>query len=778
MPELEAVTLAAMRALARVNPLSPEVIRNRRCDLGLNTVSEKRLAKTVLKLASYFRARGNFGKLRAAVLSGITWFGEKFLRQVERAGVFLADRGPGQSPGFKSFLGEIDDETRDVDEEVWAVLHTRLQTYLIYQQLSDAVSEDRARALRFLQNRPRLLVRMALSVAGLSFLGVHFNFVIPEPIANLIEELGDPEEVASIASLLVVLANEWERLDSMDFAFLGETYEEINDLRQLMISGKAMVEQYEISKYVSLFGYELDVVQARQLTFRLRPPSRDFEYSMRLGYIRSVTNSGVARLDVAARGGPPAWSLLAAAKHFAERFGAKIAEVRDADSELRRLRLHVPGAPKLFEMLRDGLFYEDLVSNEQLSRDFLVPLRYLKPAEFHLTEHLDLKTFVGIWRYFQFMGLVEIALLRGYAKNDPMILLNSLVRVIEHEAFVELLERLGLSKEQATEFIEAISTDVTERVGFLDLQYKPGLRIAPTFVPNQHRFTVPEVIYVPALVVSSNIERNIQSAHNFRIELNARAFVDFAGRTLKARFPNTQLNRPVKNGGKATDIDIVILEGNVLYLFECKHSLPPTGPHEMRDIWEDIEKGIDQLQTALEILGDPTRRQSYLGGWFPGTKLDNSGGLKMVCCILCSHRIFSGLEKNGIAIRDFSSLARLCDDGVMAMGGDIGEDEVLLRQYRIIRSEVMSPWDLADYCSADSLYFRMFKPFMHPVTRFARLGDMTIAKETFVYEVELGDWGRHMESLGAVRLADRRQKVKPLFREEGVTLDQESWNLP
>jgi hypothetical protein len=773
MPELEAQTLAAIRALARANPLTPELISNSRHDLGLEAWNERRVAKAILRLASSFRTRGNFGKLRAAVLAGITWYGEEFLRDTERAGVLLADRAGDQGAEFARFLGDLKDETEGIDEVAWRKLHRRLNTYLAYQELSNVLAASAADALRLFQNRPRLLVRMALVVTALSFLGAHFQFEVPERIAELIQELGGPEEIASITSFLVVLANEHGHLDSLDFAFLGESYEEIDELRHLMIWGKAMVEQLEVAKYLSLFGYELEVVRTKHLTFCLRPPSPEFEYSMRLGYIRAQTNAGIARLDVAAGGGSSVLSLRAAAERFAERFRSVIAEVRDGDTEWRRLRLNVPSIPKLFQMLKHGVFHEDLLSGQQLSRDFLVPLRSLS-AELKLTKHLDLKTFIGTWRYLQFIGLVEIALLRSYAKDDPLILLNSLVRVIEENALVELLEGLKLSQEQGRDFIGAISTDVTKPVGYLDLQYKPGLRIAQTPVPDERRLTVPELIYVPALVVSSNIERNVQSAHNFRIELNARAFVDFAARTLKARFSNIETNRPVKGGGKATDIDVVILEKDALYLFECKHSLPPTGPHEMRDIWEEIEKGVHQLETAAAILNDPARRQSYLTGWFPGTKLDDTSGLKIVACVLCSHRLFSGLEKNGIAIRDFSSLARLCDDGVMGMGGDVAEDEVVLRQYRIIRNEVISASDLADYCSADSVYFKMFKPFLHPVTRFERLGDVTIAKETFVYEVGIDDWGSHLESLGAVRVADRHQKVKLSFTEEGVTLDQDS----
>jgi hypothetical protein len=158
---------------------------------------------------------------------------------------------------------------------------------------------------------------------------------------------------------------------------------------------------------------------------------------------------------------------------------------------------------------------------------------------------------------------------------------------------------------------------------------------------------------------------------------------------------------------------------------------------------------------------DPARWQSYLTGWFPGTKARNTAELKIIACVLCSHRIFSGLHHNGFAIRDFSSLARLCHDGIIGISGEVAKDEILLLQYRIIRGEKISAVDLEDYCSPESLLFKTVKPFMYPLTRIVSLKDVTIAKERFVYQVELGDWSNQMESLGLRREPDRRQKMRP-----------------
>src|SRR5258705_3674055 len=98
----------------------------------------------------------------------------------------------------------------------------------------------------------------------------------------------------------------------------------------------------------------------------------------------------------------------------------------------------MPSIPGLYKKIRDSLFYEDLITDEQFARDFLIPFRYLDKTKLGITEHLDLGTFYGIWRYLQFFSLVDIALSRVYGKDDSTILLNSLVRATDYESMVQL----------------------------------------------------------------------------------------------------------------------------------------------------------------------------------------------------------------------------------------------------------------------------------------------------------------------------------------------------
>ena len=62
-------------------------------------------------------------------------------------------------------------------------------------------------------------------------------------------------------------------------------------LRELMLYGKAMVQQFEIGKYVSLFRMSLRVFRVQLLFLgRLQQSSNIF---LRLGFIRSETSAGL-----------------------------------------------------------------------------------------------------------------------------------------------------------------------------------------------------------------------------------------------------------------------------------------------------------------------------------------------------------------------------------------------------------------------------------------------------------------------------------------------------
>jgi hypothetical protein len=185
-----------------------------------------------------------------------------------------------------------------------------------------------------------------------------------------------------------------------------------------------------------------------------------------------------------------------------------------------------------------------------------------------------------------------------------------------------------------------------------------------------------------------------------------------------------------------------------LYLIECKHSVTPTGAHELRDRWRDINHGVYQLKLAMRILG--LRLRSYLAGLFPGTTEAQSARLRIQPCVLCSHRVFSGLSLYGIPVRDVASLALTCGDGVVGMGAEDDSGHVVMQQYRLRANASTTQEDFDEYLADKSRFFEMFRPFMHEYDRLDRLfgGSVVLAYNTFVHDLSQEAWAAHLERIG------------------------------
>ena len=748
---------ALVSRLAAERLLTPEFIRSEFSTVGSAEWSQKQLLKAMIKAVLNVRARGQIGRLRAAILAGATMLGPAFTTALERSGALLADDMPRTK--FGNFLANLQEELDTSTHHDWSVLGRRLDTYRAYQQLTESILQDANQAERLLRVRPRLVIKKILALADLMFLRSHFGFEAPTEPRDWLDRLGASEDVASVASILVAQANEFHPLDSWDLASSAIGELATDEMRALMRYGKGLMHRHEIAKDISLFGYSLESIESgAERVFYLHPPSLAFEYAMKLGFIRSEMSWAKIPSDVSGQGSIPLFSLKAAAELFAKKLHEVLHQVKDDGTPFRRVRVNFPMDPDLYRTVMNSFLYDDLVYRERLNQDYLFLLRSEEESELQLTDKLDLPTFQRIWRHLQFMSLVDIAILRPYDRQDSTILFNSLVRVLTEQNMVGLITSMGVTEEQAREFIGLVSADV-HRLGYLDLQYRPFLRIAVTRIPKKGIVTPPEVVYVPALLCISNVLRNVQSANKLRLKANANAFVDVVANVLREIFPKVTTNRQVEVGNQKTDIDVAVLQGGVLYIFECKHSVPPTSSHEMRDLWEEIETGTRQLGVAMKALSESSRLLSYLAGWFPGTNRQDIVNIVIKPCVLCSHRIFSGMAYAGIPIRDVASLSKLAGDGIIGLGHADKQGESIMYRFRVTPESGFSASDLDDYLSAESKYFKMFVPFMHLLSRFERLGNITVARETYAYEVDSDEWVSHMESLGFARQADEHKTL-------------------
>ena len=737
------------------------------CELVLSNLGAtptKRVLKALVQYAQTHKARQQYGRLCGAVIIGFVWFGESFIERLNGDRLLISSQ---PTAGFESALADLLARLSKLDDALWATLKERVNTYLalyrLYQEAGPSASERSA-----LAERPFSHGKALLALANWAFLRHSFNFEADQELDNALSEFRTQEDVAAGVSAVLALTNGIRPLESMDFTLPLVGPEFSRACVQLLDCGRRVSILSETEKLVSILGYRLSMVRDKpRKVFTLGAPFPELENALRLGFVRGEIGVGSSRLRLAEReGSPPQYSIMAAVKLLLDSAGAKLIEIKDPDEQYRRIRTHIPLLPSLFDTLPK--FYEDFVMEEQLAQELELPIRIKgQPGKWDLVNDLDVNTFHRAWRALQFVSLIDIAAVQRH-QTDSRLVRNSLMRVMGLDQFKELLNAFGLSTEQSSAFLKLVVADVN-KLGHLDLQYRPFLLLNPSTIEidEEKRTHAPEIVHAPALVALSNMMPNVQRAHGIRISTNADAFVAVAAEQLKALFSQVKTNAAVALGDLKTDVDIVALGDESVYLFECKHSLTPTGAHEFRDLWQDINKGISQLEVAKQIL--EIRMKDYLAGWFPGTDRRKASNLTIKRCVLCSHRVFSGLSIRGIPVRDHASLSLILDDAVVRMGYSEDGTKMAVKRYRLRGSDNPTVSDLDAYLGDQSIFFAMFQPFMRSYTRIDALSSsVVLAQDSFLYEVGESEWSSHLERIGAVRLNDVALTLGPLPMPENL----------
>jgi hypothetical protein len=727
----------------------------------LSGTGTKSFTKNLISLSRIYRTRGQLGRLRACIFVGAVLCGKRFITKAEREALLLPTESSTRK--FRRFLFQFHAEIGVGEEDDVQLLRHRLESYIAYDQFKAALDPSLSKGEAVLQERPRYAIKSVLALTHLHFLCEKLHFPFGLDLSEFFDQFDSPEDMASAASILVASANDIHTLDSLDFALPFSEEIASDEIRSVITCGNTLSVQLETAKLISLFGYNLS--QKEPGLFYLSPPSTEFEYAWRLGLMRAEIGASNISVFEKNQEFPAGASIIFAAKMFVDALGDKLGKVLGAGTLFERIPLNIPIIPTVYQKMIGTTFVEDIQYREVLSQDFLLPLD-LESEEFELTEHLNIGTFYEIWQFFRLMAAVDVLILWQHSESTPRAVLNSLVRVYKEEEIFSLIEGLGFTEQQIREFFELISADVRD-LGYFDIQYRPFLRIAANrFVKGDEVLESPaEMVGPPGLVLLSNILRNLQTSNRLRFRANADAFVEIVARMLKTKFDKVEENRRLQLDQRVTDVDVVLCEGTTLYLIECKHSVPGASIHEMRDVWEDIERAAEQLAVAMTILNEPHKRQDYLAGWFPGTKIDDTAGIRIQPCILSSHREFSGLEYEGIPVRDFSSLSLLFGDASVGMGSLDENGTVNMYRYKIIKDGGPTQADLDNYLSAEASYFKTYEPFMQPVTRIKSLaeGKVRLASETFRLELELGQWMEHLDQLGFEKEPVERKELKRPF---------------
>jgi len=468
------------------------------------------------------------------------------------------------------------------------------------------------------------------------------------------------------------------------------------------------LREYEI--LIEHFGYQCHNSDYKLI---ISAPFPDLEKSIRLGYIRTEIQhlNDLIRMDM-----PSALSLNDLVDKIIEVDPPKMFE---KTTEHGYPRYRVMFTKKTVEMLTehfvkpDEVFLEEVVYLGQIIKEQLLSPAELRKIAFK--DNLTVFEFLKARRWFLIMSKLLRKYLEKQNETDPGMILRTLVMQLTDTSLHELLDRI-LTPDQVDTFLDCLSWTPGAPYVF-DIQYQPLILI-------ESHYEIPLYVFS-----DSNAVRNLYAAQykqaNKTLMKNghADALVD----QLVAVLNKVGLKTYSGTTFDRTDIDVCCVNENILYVFECKHTLHPVSVFDLRTMYDYIRHAEHQLQTIE-------------AGFNDGKLLDvlqrkcgiPKGQIKAICpCLIVSNRLLNG-DVFQYPVRFIKETENLLLSGEIATPTGV---------YSVWPDDKLTPSFMHDYFSKGNTISRM---------HFDCLSPKIVTHKLFHPRVEFHSFSMRMEHADAV----------------------------
>ena len=475
---------------------------------------------------------------------------------------------------------------------------------------------------------------------------VHGRSIFEKPIDSSKPEFFEAEEFAEGFSYAFYLYHKHFGLPRFSPP-IDPTMAKRDAYRSYLMDASHIRAFAEMEVLIDAFDYHFAWNEDRN-TAILAPPIPELERAIRIGYMQGFFQAGANALACRSS---TALSLRKLAEKIFQATEGSFLELRKRPFE--RYRFLLPAHPKLIAALQEAdLFLEEFSDFNQASQDLLTPIHDL--LEFEFVPKVKFWDLVKVQRLFNFMQWYSSHLLLGMVNNRRDLVLQSTVFSLTDDDLVKLLT-LVVEKEKVPEILRFLTWEPESNTLF-DVQYQPIIQT------KRDRF-------VPASILgSSNSLRN-----SFQL-CRKRLYPDGARDPLSALLVeafkyHTELahsNISYLWDGQKGELDVAALFEDRLFVVECKNSLLPTGPHELRTSYEYIQTAADQLDRFKRLYHDLNFRQLLATklGWPIG------GSTQLVTCIVMANRMFIGYRIGGHAIRSSGEFAGFLAKGEIRLGNE------------------------------------------------------------------------------------------------------------
>ncbi|MBI6118350.1 hypothetical protein [Salegentibacter maritimus] len=483
------------------------------------------------------------------------------------------------------------------------------------------------------------------------------------------------EDVCSAISYLIYFISDFKRIKPIDTAFVSEEFIKSGEIGRIIVAACFISDFKEFEILIDHFNYQCKL---NEKTLKIIPPSKDFEKSIRLGYIRNeLQNINDTLFVLEQENAKENQSLVELVE--------KITEVKDFNFfkltesyGYSRYRVEIPEV--IYHFILDNffkpntLFQEEVVYLAKIFKEQLLNPEDLEKIK--IKDELTLMEFIKIGRVFSLFYLLFSKEIFKMEDPDSDILLRSLIPVYLEDELYDFIEKLT-STQNIDTFLDLVCWEPGLDILF-DLQYHSII-----FINN--RFFVPL-----SIMVNSNSIRNLFASEykQNNKSLLSDGSVDALVEKLNKSFNNAGITNFKETSIPNSDIDLFAIYEDTLFLFECKQSLHPVSAFDLRTTFDYIKKAESQLDNLNHLYND-FDLSSLLERKYG---IDLSKVENVISCIVLSNRMFNG-NVFRYPVRYINEITNMLEKGIMRTNEG---------EFSLWKGEELTLSDLKNYFSLDN----------------------------------------------------------------------------
>lgn len=611
--------------------------------------------KEILASVEQNLSLSNFDASLSWLILSIKCNKEKTFDTIKRKGLFRYSKYPNNE-----LISLITGRLLDVKEKLGLCEEhsTYLQSIYSFRSVHRIIREKRQ---TILEGLPKVEIQELLSIVDDAF-ATHKQCVVEES-PDLIS-FYSKEELADAFSYIFYLNSTFKPRQTVEKIPLV-----VNDL---LIHACHIRQLQNFEVMIDHFNYICKETEEKLL---LLPSDSDYEKSIRIAFTREIIESPTEQhlSNIVSQANLLSFDLIAKS-------------LIDTLTPLANEKLNSGFLPINMYALKKianepSFFIEEIASLAQHLDDRLINFEQF--SKHVINENLNFGDIIRVDRLFKYLYYLQLT----SVDLDPD--LTTILSFDKNCIFELLLCILDNQSHKANAAFDILVWH-KESSQVLDLQYQP-------IVNDNEMFLLPL-----SLINGSNLFRNIL-ALQYKLG-NKNVFSDgtedYLTRLLKDNLDEWgfKTHSEIKYSfiDKNSDIDLLAIKDDDIFIFECKHSLKSGSYYELRTVYDNVIKAKQQLDLSREALSNP----DFLEMLEKQTNLALKHAKKIHTCIVLSNKIFSGYQGLGHPIRYIHDIINYCTFGNLSGKGNTVDN---------------SSEKLVSFLSESTELLQIFKNASHPV---------------------------------------------------------------